>query len=153
MGIRSASGVSCLEIAITAVLLLVVCAIGLDSTLIILAMMQNDLACRDATRAGARQSTPDKALQAAQAQLKIHTADGYWISQPALTSQSAPDFIFNDFGNNPPPQTSPYITVTTSTVIKCPVPIFFFGADFMHDGSITYRRSYTFPIIKVKLYE
>ncbi|MDZ4834748.1 MAG: hypothetical protein SGJ27_13305 [Candidatus Melainabacteria bacterium] len=149
---RRAPGACCLEITITAFLMCVFSVVGLDTTLIILGMSLNDAACRDAARAAAKQSSADKAIQAAQSQLRVHCADGYWITQPVLESCSAPNFVFNDFGNHPPPNTSPYVTVTTTITIKCPAPIVFFGADFVKDGAITYSRRYTYPIIKVKFY-
>ncbi len=145
-------GACCLEISLTAFFMCVFSLIGLDIALIVLGMTLNDSACGDAARAAAKQSSSDKALQAAQSQLRIHAADGYWITQPALESTSSPDFVFNDFANNPPPNTSPYVTVTTSTSIKCPIPVLFFGSEFMKDGAIKFRRRYTYPIIKVKFY-
>lgn len=145
-------GASCLEISITAFFMCVFSLIGLDVALIVLGMSLNDSACSSAARAAAKQSSSEKALQAAQSQLRIHGADGYWITQPNLESNSSPDFVFNDFGNSPPTNTSPYVTVTTSTSIKCPIPIIFFGAEFLKDGAIKYTRRYTYPIIKVKFY-
>src|SRR5271169_3260799 len=113
--LRMRRGVSSLEITISAFLMVVLSAIGIDVSLIMLGMSLNDSACRDAARAAAQQTSSARAIQAAQSQLQIHATDGYWISQPMLKSTSSPDFVYNDFAGNPPANTSAYVTVTTST--------------------------------------
>lgn len=150
---RRHHGVSSLEITISSFLMVVLSALGLDVGLIMLGMSLNDSACRDATRAAAQQTSQIKAIQAARSQLKVHETDGYLVSKPVLTSTASPHFEYNDFGGNPPENTSPYVTVTTTTVIRCPAPIFFFGTSFVQNGTIQFNRRYTFPIIKTPIYE
>jgi|AGTN01.2.fsa_nt_gi hypothetical protein len=150
--VRISTGYSSLEITIAAFLMVVFSAIGIDLSLIMLGMSLNDSACRDAARAAAQTSTQSNAIKAAQSQLQVHGTDGYWISQPTLRSTSAPYFVYQDFGGNPPANTSPYVTVTTTVNIRCPAPIFFFGTQFMVNGTIQFNRQYTFPIIKLNFY-
>jgi len=149
---RAQRGLGLIEIAISCFLMIIMAAFGLDLTLIMLAMSLNDSACRDAARAAAQQSTYSKAVQAAQAQLQVHATGGYWITQPLLASTAAPYFVYNDFAGNPPTNTSPYVTVTTTVKIRCPAPLFFFGVSFNQNGMIPYSRRYTFPIIKETFY-
>jgi Flp pilus assembly protein TadG len=144
---RSRYGGSIIEIGISAFLLAPLAAIGVDLTLMMLGITLTDTACRDAARAAAQQSTPAKASQAAQSQLQLHGTDGYWISQPVLTA-----VVYNDFAGSPPVNVSPYVTVTITTTVRCPAPIFFFGADFVKGGVLQFSRSYTFPIIKETFY-
>lgn len=149
---RRPRGVAILEICLSAFLLALLAAFGLDLTLIMLGMMMVDSACRDAARGAAQQNSLAKAIQAAQSQLNVHSTDGYWITQPVLKSTSAPDFVYNDFNGSPPANVSSYVTVTTLTNIRCPAPIFFFGANFIKGGVIQFNRRYTFPIMKQKYY-
>jgi hypothetical protein len=144
--------VSLIEICISAFLMVAIAAFGLDLTLIMIGLSICDTACRDAARAAAQQSTSAKAIQAAQSQLQVHSTDGYWITQPTLVSTASPNFVYNDYGGNPPTNVSPYVTVTTTASVRCPAPIFFFGASFVKGGMIQFTRSYTFPIIKETFY-
>ncbi len=149
---RGARGLACIEIGISAFLMIVLAAFGLDLTLIMIGMDLNDSACRNAARAAAQQSTAAKALQAAQAEMPVHDTGGNWITRPVLKSTANPDFVYNDFSGHPPVNVSPYVTVTTLVSIKCPAPIFFFGAPFLQGGVVNFARRYTFPIIKQKFY-
>ncbi len=145
-------GSAVIEIVITLSLMIVLAALGADLSLITYAMFLNDQACRDATRAAAQQSSSATALQAAQVQIKVHATDGFFVSQPQLVSQSSPNFVYNDYAGNVPANQSPYVTVTTSVNIKLPAPIFFWGNNFMPNGSMKFVRQYTYPIIKEKFY-
>ena len=145
-------GSAIIEVAISIGLMIVLAALGSDVTLITYAMFLNDKACRDATRAAAQQTSSASALQAAQTQLSVHATDGSFVSQPVLVSQTSPNFVYNDYGGNPPTNQSPYVTVTTSTNIKLPAPIFFLSMHFMPNGSVQFVRSYTYPIIREKFY-
>lgn len=149
---RDDRGIGCIEVGISAFLMIALATFGLDLSLLMFGINVNDSACRDAARSAAQQSTQSKALAAAQSELKIHATDGYWISQPVLRSTTSPDFVYNDFSGNPPANVSSYVTVTTTTNIRCPAPIFFFGATFLRGGTIQCSRSYTFPIVKEKYY-
>jgi Flp pilus assembly protein TadG len=143
---RKESGFGHIEIAITACLMIALAAYGLDLTLIMFGMSLNDSACRDAARAAAQQSTVTQATQAAQSQMQIHYVGTNWISQPVISST-----VYNDYSGNPPANTSPYVAITTTTTIKCPVPIIFLG-NKSQGSTIQFSRTYTFPIVKEHFY-
>jgi Flp pilus assembly protein TadG len=152
-GFRNARGQSSMELALGAILMITLSALVMDMTLLNFAMCLNDSVCRDAARAAAQTNTQASALQAATAQLKLHATDGIFVSQPVLTSTSSPDFVYNDFGGNPPANTSSYVTVSTSVTVKVPAPIVFFGAKFYaSNGTLVMKRRYTYPIIKEQYY-
>jgi hypothetical protein len=59
--------------------------------------------------------------------------------------------IYQDFGGSPPAQTSPYVTVATTTTIILPFnPIKFDGATFLASGNTSFTQSYTYPIVRFK---
>jgi len=149
---RKGSGINFVEVAISAFLMIALAGMALDISLVIFGWNYLDTICRDAVRSAAQQSDVANAILAAQSQLKIHATDGYYISQPALISLVSPDFVYNDYGGNPPENTSPYVTTTCMVNVKVPAPVFFFGATFSPTGSFQLRRRYTFPIIKTKFY-
>ena len=151
---KSKSGFACGEFAIACILMVLVAALTSDITLLIFANSLNDAACRDAARAAGQNNNAASALAAAKAQLLMHATDGKFISQPGLTSTSAPDFIYNDFTGTPPANTSPYVTVTTSVNVRLPFLLDLFGVDFYGASkhTVLFRRQYTFPIIKEKFY-
>jgi hypothetical protein len=129
-------------------------ALTSDMTLLIFAGTMNDAACRDAARAAGQNNNAASALAAAQAQLKVHATDGRFISQPQLTATAAPDFDYNDYGGNPPANTSPYVTVTTSVNVKLPFLLDLLGISFYGASkhTVLFTRRYTFPIVKTKFF-
>lgn len=150
---RSRRGFSSVEVSISCALMICVVALALDLTLLNFATAMNDAACRDAARAAAQCNNSASALQAAQIQMKMHATDGFFISQPTLTSTSSPDFVYEDYAGDAPEDTSPYVTVTTSVNVRMPCPIVFFGSSFYGPGgTIVFKRQYSFPIIKEKFY-
>jgi Flp pilus assembly protein TadG len=149
---RRKQGSAFIELGITLSLMIVLAGLASDITLMVFAMFLDDKACRDAARAAAQQTTSAAALQAAQVQLQIHATDGVFVGQPTLVSQTSPNFVYNDYLGNPPNNQSPYVTVTISTNIKLPAPIFFWGTSFMTSGSLNLIRRYTYPIVKEKFY-
>ncbi len=151
--LRNYRGVASMELAVGAILMITLSAIAMDIILLNFAMCLNDAVCRDAARSAAQTSTKAAAILAATAQLKLHSTDGVFVSQPVLTSTSTPDFDYNDYGGNPPANISPYVTVTTSVTVRVPAPIVFFGARFYaKNGTLVMKRTYTFPIIKEQYY-
>mgnify|MGYP000617964685 CR=1 FL=1 len=149
---RKQNGGAFIEMSISLCILIVLAALGSDMTLITFGMFLNDKTCRDAARAAAQQTTSARALQAAQAQLRVHATDGTFISQPILVSQTSPNFVYNDYAGNPPANQSSYVTVTTSINIKLPAPIFFWGINFLPSGTLQTVRRYTYPIVKERFY-
>jgi len=112
--------------------------------LLIFGCSVNDKACRDVVRAAAKQPTYAQALQFAQAELKMHTTDGNFVSPIQLVN----GLTYQDFGGNPPPGQTPYVQATTSVVVTLPAPIYFFGSSFTNQ--FTFSQTYTSPIIRTK---
>jgi hypothetical protein len=130
-------------------LLAVVAVLCANVGIMSLASSMNDSACRDAARAAAQASNRTTAISMAQAALKAHSTDGYFVSQPTIDTS---DFVYEDYSGSPPDNTSPYVQVTTSSTVRVPAPILFFGAKFGKDGTMTFNRTYTFPIVRTTLY-
>jgi Flp pilus assembly protein TadG len=149
---RRPSGLAALEVAVSAFLLVVFSALGVDTCLVVYAIAVNDSCSRDAARAAGQQNNLANAIQAAQTELKVHQTDGMLVGQPTLVSTASPAFVYNDFGGNPPANVSPYVTVTTEVKVKLPGTLKFFGDIFMPNGTLKFQRSYTFPIVKEKFY-
>jgi hypothetical protein len=107
----------------------------------------NDRACRDAARAAAQGKTITQATQLAQAVLVAHKQTNSFLTSPSLQTP----IVYQDFGGNPPnPQTSPYVQVTTLTTANLPfLPINFLSNAFTQDKQMTFKQTYTFPIVRV----
>jgi Flp pilus assembly protein TadG len=161
--LRKAKGINAIEVAISSFLIIALGALGANITLVLYGMSLNDTACRDAARAACQQSTSATALQAATSQLSIHATDGYWVTQPTITTSG---FTYNDYASNngTPPSSatiqSPYVSVTTQVFVRVPAPALFFGVQFSRqstaanggNGMIQFQRNYIFPIVKEKFY-
>jgi hypothetical protein len=149
---RTQSGITgFIEIAASAIFLVVIALLAMDICLAIIGASMNDHACRDAARAASGAQSRAKALSMAQAALSMYRPDGFFISQPALVSTSQPEFEYNDYGGAPPPDTSPYVTVTTKCDVRIPAPVFFMGATFINNGKASFVQRYTFPIVRTQL--
>jgi len=122
--------------------------LGADMGVIMLGAYQNDRACRDAARSAALGQDAVQSTKLAIAALKAHAGDGYYFSNPALNGA----IVYNDFLGNPPPQTSPFVTVSTQTTAKAPfAPLHYSdNAIFLDGGTITFKQKYTFPIVRTK---
>lgn len=138
------------EVAASALFVVVLALLGLDLALAVLGASMNDSACRDAARAAAQANDSSKSLQMAQAALKGHKTDGFFVAQPAIGALAG-DFVYQDFGGSPPANVSPYVTVTTACNVRVPAPLFFYGAEFLQNGTLLFRQRYTFPIVKSRL--
>lgn len=114
----------------------------------------NNRACRDAARAAAQaeNTTPGagviQATKLAASVLKAHSTAGTFLQTPTL---SAP-IVYQDYGGSYTPLTPPYVQVTTSTVATLPFrPLSFLAAGtVLQDGHLTFTKTYTFPIVRVK---
>lgn len=142
-------GHNIIELAMLSVLFVVFAIFALDIGFVIMGSQMNDAACRDAARAAAQGNSYANALNLARAALAGHRPDGYFVTQPTLDTGA---FQYEDFSGSPPPDTSPYVTVTTSTTVRIPAPVFFIGASFGKDGTMRFSKTYTFPIVKTTLY-
>lgn len=146
---REVNGHALIELSMIASLLVVLSMLCANVGIVSLASSVNDSACRDAARAAAQASNSGAALKLAQAAIKAHQADGYYITQPTIDTTS---FVYQDFAGNPPPNTSPYVEITTNSTVRIPAPIVFYGAKFGQNGTVTFTRTYNFPIVKTQLY-
>ncbi len=146
---RRTHGHSIIELAMLSVLFSIFAVFALDIGFVLLGSQMNDEACRDAARAAAQGSDYINSIRLARAALASHKPDGYYVTQPTLDAGA---FVYEDFTGSPPPDTSPYVKVTTTTSVRIPAPVFFIGASFGKDGTMQFSKSYTFPIVKTTLY-
>lgn len=147
--IRPKKAHTLIELSMLAVLFVVMSVLCLDMGYVIMGSQMNDRACRDAARAAADADNYATALQLARAAVVPHRGDGYFVSSPTVDSSQ---FSYQDFGGSPPPNTSPFVSVTTSCDIRLPAPIFFLGSSFGSSGVMNFRKTYIFPIVKTTLY-
>lgn len=108
----------------------------------------NDRACRDAARAAAQSINLTEAIRKVNGVLRTHRGNPLVMSGPALYGP----VVYQDYGGAPPAQTSPFVTVTTTTTINLPfAPISIIGgATFGASGNMAFTQSYTFPIVRAK---
>src|ERR1700722_18843892 len=92
--VKRPNGLSSVELAASAVMLTIMVILAVDLCVLMLGNQVLDRAARDAARAAAGQSTAVNAINAATAALRMHKTDGFFVSQPALTSTSSPDFVY-----------------------------------------------------------
>lgn len=143
-------GHNVIELASIVVVLVIVTLLSVDIGVVMLADSTNDRACRDGARAAAEASNSGTALTLAQAAVNTHAVNNIFLSNPTLDTTN---FVYEDYGGNPPPATSPYVSVATLITVHVPAPVFFAGATFNPgNGTVTLRKEYTFPIIKTQLY-
>jgi len=136
-----------IELSCSCFLLLVFTILTADIGVLIYGAEFNDRACRDAARAAAQGQDAQQSTQLIRAILKAHQGDGNYITAPILQR-----LVYNDYGGNPPAQTAPFVSVTTSTVARAPFAplVFFHGPVFLENGSFSFSQTYTFPIVKTK---
>lgn len=140
-----------IELGMVSVLFVVIAVFCADIGFVMLASQLNDRACRDAARAAAQGSDYGAAMALALAALAQHKGDGNFVADPAL---EIGEFQYEDFGGSPPPNTSPYVRVTTTCSVRVPAPVFFgdavFGAG--ESGTYNFTKTYEFPIVRTTLY-
>jgi Flp pilus assembly protein TadG len=144
---RSQRGTLIIELTASAFLFTFFAIMAVHVGVMIFGAFLNDRACRDAARAAAQGKTIAQATQLAQAVLIAHKQTNSFLTSPSLQTP----IVYQDFGGNPPnPQTSPYVQVTTSTTANLPfAPINFLSGVFTQDKQLTFRQTYTFPIVRV----
>jgi hypothetical protein len=145
---RANRGTLTLELSCTAIFFSVFAYLTADLGYVLYGADFNDRACRDAARAAAQSSSLAEAIKKVNAVLQSHQGNPVIMSGPALYAP----VVYQDFGGSPPPQTSPFVTVTTTTRINLPfAPIVFMGgATFGQTGNCVFTQSYTFPIVRLK---
>jgi Flp pilus assembly protein TadG len=144
---RRQEGHLSLELPIASLLLLIFAFLSADLGYVLYGANFNDSACHDAARAAAQTSNLTDAIKKVNAVLKSHQAGRALMTGPALQGP----VVYQDFGGAPPLHTSPFVTVTTTTLINLPfAPISLMGASFGSSGNTAFTQSYTFPIVKIK---
>jgi Flp pilus assembly protein TadG len=147
---RRITGTNVIEFGCVAIALAVVAVLSADIGVVMLADSTNERACRDGARAAAQGSDSVTALKLAQAAVNTHAPNNLFVSNPIIDTSN---FVYQDYAGNPPPNTSPYVSVVTSINVHVPAPVFFYGAVFNpSNGLMTLRKEYTFPIVKTQLY-
>ncbi|MBA4074841.1 MAG: hypothetical protein C0508_07340 [Cyanobacteria bacterium PR.023] len=143
---RRAKGSLAVEFVCGCFLASVFVALGLHLGIAIFGAYANDRACRDACRNAAQGQDLTEATKLANVILKSYQASGF-LSAPKM---SAP-IVYQDFAGRAPAQTSPYVQVSTSTDVLMPLgTLSFFNAGTLQDSKLSFVKTYTFPIVRVK---
>ncbi|NJL72529.1 MAG: hypothetical protein HC888_13660 [Candidatus Competibacteraceae bacterium] len=120
--------------------------LSLHLGIIIFGAYLNDRVCRDACRNAAQGKDIGESTKLANAVVK-----GYSSSSFLEAPQIVGPLVYQDFAGSPPSQTSPYVSVTTTTGAVMPFGVLsFFNAGVLQDGKLTFRKTYTFPIVRIK---
>lgn len=148
---RKSNAHTIIELGMVAFLFSVIAMFCADIGFVMLASQLNDRACRDAARAAAQGSDYGAAVALAMAALAQHKGDGNFVADPAL---EIGEFQYEDFGGSPPPNTSPYVRVTTTCSVRVPAPIFLGEVTFGtgESGIFNFSKTYEFPIVRTTLY-
>lgn len=146
---REARGSSIIELGMLSVLFAVIAVFCVDVCFMLVASQVNERACRDAARAAAQADNYLSSLQLAQAAVASHKANNMYVSDPSVDASL---FVYQDFGGNNPASVSPFVSVTTTTNIQVPAPVFFMGMNMGPNGVMQFTKTYTFPIVKTRLY-
>lgn len=147
-GNHAAHGHAAIELICSSFFLFVFAVLSADICIVLFGAYQNDRACRDAARSAAQGQDVAQSTKLANAALKAHAGDGYYFSDPVLDAA----VVYNDFGGTPPPATSPFVKVATRTTARVPFSPLRFTSDavFLDGGAVTFKQSYTFPIVRTK---
>lgn len=128
--------------------------IAIDLGLMMLGNQKLDRATRDAARAAAGQPDSANALKAANAALKNHKADGWWVQDPTI---EAGTFVYQDYSGTPSPvnNLNPHVELTCVTQVRLPANLTMFGLSLaqgpLATGKMEFKRHYWFPIVKQTL--
>lgn len=152
--VRKQSGLAALELAMISFLGIIMVCIALDLGLMMLGNQQLDRATRDAARAAASQPDAVNALKAANAVLKTHKADGFWVQDPTIEPGT---FVYQDYGGTPSPvnNKNSFVELTCLTNVRLPANLTMFGLSLnqgaLATGKMQFKRHYWFPIVKQTL--
>ena len=137
------------ELAMIGAVLLVIELFCLDVCILAIGSGLNERACRDAARMAAQSPNYAGSLTLAQTAVKAYQGDGYFVTTPTVDTTT---FVYNDYSGNPPTNTSPYVQVTTACTVLIPAPIFVYGLNFGNGSTMTFTKTYTFPIVTTTYY-
>ncbi len=142
---RSQRGSTIIEFSCVGFIVVVAALMVLDCAVCLFGASSNSLACRDAVRVAAQQSTAERAKNAAIASLKQYKHTSLSMTAPEL-SDSGDDFMYEtypDANGKPQVDKGPFVKVTTTSTVKLPVAV---GVN----ENINLKQSFIFPIIKLE---
>lgn len=140
---RNRKGSAVFELAAGSLISISVVAFVLNVCFAMLSYGINDHACRDAARAAAQGATSIEANKLASAIVKSYNSNNGMLAPITVTN-----VVYNDFGGNPAPDLSPFVTVTTQSKATMPAPIDVFGSH-VFSSTIPVTKTYTFPIVRL----
>lgn len=141
---RLQRGSTFIEFCCVAFLVVIAALIVLDCSVCMFGAAANSLACRDAVRVAAQQSTAARAKNAAIAALKQYKHTSLSMTAPEL-SDAGDDFMYElylDADGKPQVSQGPFVKVTTFSQVRLPVAV---GVK----ETIDLKQSFTFPIMKL----
>lgn len=140
------SGSLIVELASGTLLTVVFVLLGLHLGIIIFGAYQNDRVCRDACRNAAQGMDATEANKLVNVVLLGYN-DTDFLKAPKLSGP----VVYQDYGGNPPAQTSPYVQVETTTEANMPFGVLaFFNSGILQDGKLKFSKKYTFPIVRTR---
>jgi hypothetical protein len=149
---RNYRGTGLVEVATMSFVVVAVILMCLDMSMIWYGLFISDAASRDAARAAGQTATYTDGNAAANAAMTGYQSDGYFVTKPKITyfhyvQQNGPSTTPGDDPNFDPTKQSPYVTVTTTSYVRMPVPVSFFGFQVNDKNQLTIEKSYTYPIL------
>lgn len=146
---RRQRGSTFIEFGCVAFFIILAALMALDCAVCLFGASSNSLACRDAVRVAAQQSTAERARNAAIASLKQYKNTSLNMTAPELSS-SGDDFqyeLYLDSDGKSQVEKGPFVKVTTASTVRLPVPLQIFKAGI--NDTINLKQSFTFPIINI----
>ncbi|MBL8083589.1 MAG: hypothetical protein JNN26_13305 [Candidatus Obscuribacter sp.] len=143
---RRKRGSLSVELTCGSMLMVVFVVLGLHLGIFVFGAYLNDRVCRDACRNAAQGQDLSESTKLANAVIKGYQPNTF-LSAPQIVAP----IVYQDYAGSPPAQTSPYVQVKTITQATMPFGLLaFFNAGVLQDGKLTFVKSYTFPIVRVK---
>lgn len=143
--IRNSAASVLVEMACSSIFIVIFGICGVYLALLITCAQINDTACRDAARAAAETQDSTQARGAAETILTSFATSSTMMTPPTLKN-----LVYQDYGGNPPAETTPFVSVTTVSDAKLPfAPMQLFGGE-LGGEQYTFTQTYTFPIVNTK---
>jgi hypothetical protein len=143
---RNSRGFSFAEIGASSVFIIFLVIVSLDMWFLLIAAPINDAACRDAARAAAQGADSTTAGNLAASAISARQNQSSMFIQPPKII----NFTYQDFQGNPPPNTTPYVSVTTQSQVTPIIPLSVFGSMIIGGQTINFTQTYTYPIVRTK---
>jgi len=129
-----------LELAILSAFLIIVGVLAADIGIVLTGDYNDATACRDAATLAAHSANASAALDLAQATVMLR----HKPSSPIILDVS--HFVYEDYGGQPPANAIPFVSVSTSSQVHVPAPIFFNTKIVGTDGNITFTHRCKMPL-------